>query len=79
MLVNVPLFSVCEAAGKKKTSVPIWSVRSSPLWISRPSFHQVADSMSVKSRTTNHSRFAMPSRCSRVFADPTAGFSPNRK
>jgi hypothetical protein len=79
VLVKEPDFSVWEAAGKKNTSVPMSSVRSSPLSISGPSFHQVADAMSEKSRTTSHSRLAMPSRCRRVFAEPTAGFSPIRK
>jgi hypothetical protein len=79
VLVKLPFFSVCAAAGKKNTSVPMSSVRSSPVSISGPSFHQVADSMSEKSRTTSQSRLAMPSRCILLFADPTAGFSPSRK
>ncbi len=36
-------------------------------------------SISEKSRTTSQSSFAMPSRCMRVLAEPTAGFCPNRK
>ena len=79
MLVKLPSFSVCAAAGRKNTSVPMSSVRSSPVSISGPSFHQVALSMSEKSRTTSQSSFAMPSRCILAFAEPTAGFSPNRK
>ena len=79
MLVNVPSFSMCAAAGKKNTSVPIASVESSPDSISGPSFHQVALSISVKSRTTSQSRFAMPSRCIFALAEPTAGFSPTTK
>ena len=42
-------------------------------------FDQVADSMREKSRTTSHSRLAMPRRWRRVLAEPTAGFSPSRK
>ena len=79
MLVKLPSFSVCAAAGRKNTSVPMSCVRSSPVSISGPSFHQVALSISEKSRTTSQSRFAMPSRCIFAFAEPTAGFSPNRK
>ena len=79
VLVKLPDFSVCAAAGKKKTSVPISSVRSSPVWISGPSFHQVALSIITMSRTTSQSRFAMPSRCILALAEPTAGFCPNRK
>jgi hypothetical protein len=79
VLVKLPSFSVCAAAGRKNTSVPMSSVRSSSVSISGPSFHQVADSISEKSRTTSQSRFARPSRCSLAFAEPTAGFSPMRK
>ncbi len=79
VLVNEPDFSVWAAAGRKKTSVPMSRVRSSPVSISGPSRHHVADSMREKSRTTSQSRAAMPSRCIRVLADPTAGFSPIRK
>ena len=79
VLVKLPDFSVCEAAGKKNTSVPMSSVRSSPVSISGPSFHQVALSISWKSRTTSQSRLAMPSRCILAFAEPTAGFSPTRR
>ena len=79
MLVKLPFFSVCAAAGRKNTSVPMSSVRISPVSISGPSFHQVALSISEKSRTTSQSRLAMPSRCIRALAEPTAGFSPNRK
>ncbi len=79
VLVKLPSFSVCAAAGRKNTSVRMSSVRSSPVSISGPSFHQVADSISEKSRTTSQSRFAMPSRISLELALPTAGFSPYRK
>ena len=79
MFVNVPSFSMWAAAGKKNTSVSSSSVRISPDSISGPSFHQVADSISEKSRTTSHFSFDIPSRCIREFADPTAGFCPNRK
>ena len=60
VLVKVPAFSVCAAAGKKNTSVPMSSVRSSPVSISGPSFHQVADSMREKSRTTSQSSVGQP-------------------
>jgi hypothetical protein len=54
-------------------------VRSSPVSISGPSFHQVALSIITISRTTSQSRFAMPIRCILALAEPTAGFWPNRK
>ena len=79
VLVKLPLFSVCAAAGRKNTSVPMSSVRSSPVSISGPSFHQVALSISEKSRTTSQSSLAMASRCIRPLDEPTAGFSPSRK
>jgi hypothetical protein len=78
-LVKLPSFSVCAAAGRKNTSVPMSSVRSSPVSISGPSAQKVADSMREKSRTTNQSRFDSPNRCSLALAEPTAGFSPTRK
>src|SRR5699024_8910391 len=70
-LGKCPGFSVWLAAGMKKTSVPISSVLSSPVSISGPSFHHVGDSMSWKSRTTNHLRLAIPIRCIRPLAEPT--------
>ena len=79
MLVKLPAFSVCAAAGRKKISVPISSGRISPDSISGPSFHQVALSIITMSRTTSQSSFAMPSRCILALAEPTAGFWPNRK
>ncbi len=79
MLVKLPAFSVCAAAGRKKTSVPISSGRISPVSTSGPSFHQVALSIITMSRTTSQSSFAMPSRCILALAEPTAGFWPNRK
>jgi hypothetical protein len=63
----------------KKTSVPIRSVRSSPVAISGLLFQKAALSITVRSRTTSQSSFAMASRCSRAPADPTAGFCPHRK
>ena len=60
VLVKLPVFSVCADAGKKNTSVLMSSVRISPVSISGPSFHHVALSMREKSRTTSHSRLAMP-------------------
>ena len=79
MLVNEPLFSVCAAAGIRKTSVGISVVRSSPVSISGASYQNEALSISWKSRTTSHSSCAIASLCSRAFAEPTAGFSPSRK
>jgi hypothetical protein len=75
-LVNVPSFSTCEAAGRKNTSVPMSSVRISPLSISGEDAQNVAVSTQDRSRTTSHSSFASALRCSRAFAPPTAGFSP---
>ena len=77
--VNVPAFSTCEAAGKKNTSVPIVSGLRSPDSISGESCQKVADSISRRSRTTSHLRWARPSRCSRPCAEATAGFCPSRK
>jgi hypothetical protein len=79
VFVKVPSFSVCAAAGRKKTSVAISSLRISPVSISGPSFHHVALSISEKSRTTSQSSLDIPSRCMLVLAEPTAGFWPNRK
>jgi hypothetical protein len=77
--VKVPDFSTCVAAGRKNTSVSMSSVRSSPEAISGPSFHQVADSMRLRSRTTSHLRWDMAIRCIRPLEEPTAGFWPSRK
>jgi hypothetical protein len=79
VLVNAPSFSVWLAAGRKKTSVPTSSGVSSPVSTSGPSFQNVADSTSEKSRTTSHLRSAIASRCSFALAEPTAGFSPITK
>ena len=77
--VNVPLFSVWAAAGRKKTSVAM-SLRAHLAGLDLgPSFHHVADSISEKSRTTSQSSLDMPNRCMRLLAEPTAGFWPNRK
>ena len=78
MLVNEPSFSVCEAAGRKKTSVGISSVFSSPDSISGESCQKAADSISTRSRTTSQSSFASASRWAFAFVLPTAGFSPTR-
>ena len=76
---TVRRFVLPEFLAAPKNSVAMSSVRSSSVSISGPSCHQVALSMSEKSRMTNQSRLAMPSRCILAFADPTAGFSPTRK
>ena len=77
MFVKDPSFSTWVAAGRKKTSVGICSVTSSPVSISGPSYQNAALSISVKSRTTSQSSFAIASRWSREFELPTAGFSPS--
>ena len=79
MFVNEPSFSVWADAGRKKTSVAISFVRSSPVSISGLSYHHDAVSISIRSRTTIQSSFAKPSRCALPFALPTAGFSPATK
>jgi hypothetical protein len=76
VFVNDPSFSVCAAAGRKKTSVAISSVFSSPDSISGLSYQNEADSISTRSRTTSQSSFANARRCAFPFAFPTAGFSP---
>jgi hypothetical protein len=75
-LVKAPFFSVCAAAGMKKTSVPTSSGTSSPDSTSGESCQKVAVSIIEKSRTTSQSSLAMASRCSLLLADPTAGFWP---
>jgi hypothetical protein len=77
-VVNEPSFSTCEAAGRKKISVGISSVRSSPDSISGESYQKAADSISTRSRTTSQSSLAVASRCARELAEPTDGFSPRR-
>ena len=79
MFVKQPSFSVCAAAGRKNTSVPMSSGRVSPASISGLSYQNAADSISCVSRTTSQSRLASASRWMRAFALPTAGFSPTRK
>ena len=76
MFVNEPSFSACDAAGRKKTSVGISRVTSSPDSISGLSYQKDADSISTRSRTTSQSSCARPSRWALPFALPTAGFSP---
>ena len=77
--MNEPFFSVCAAAGRKNTSVLMSCVRISPVSISGPFCQNVALSIMTRSRTTSQSRLARPNRCIRPLAEPTAGFSPNRK
>ncbi len=79
MFVKQPSFSVWAAAGRKKTSVAMSSVRVSPDSISGLSYQNAADSISFVSRTTSQSRLASAWRCTRALALPTAGFSPTRK
>ncbi len=70
MLVNVPSFSVLEAAGIKNTSVLIarGSGHSGPLC------QKTAVSISNQSRTTSQSSCFSASRLSRPFGRPAAGF-----
>jgi len=79
VFVNDPSFSVCVAAGRKKTSVPTSRVASSPVSISGPSFQNVADSIICRSRTTSQRSSAIARRCSLELPDPTPGFSPMTK
>ena len=79
MLVKLPSFSVCAAAGMKNTSVPMSSVRTSPESISGESCQKAAVSISWKSRTTSQSSFDSAIRWSFVLADPTVGFWPTAK
>ena len=79
MLVKDPSFSVWAAAGSRKTSVLMSVVLSSPDSISGEAYQKAALSISTRSRTTSQSRPASAIRCSLELADPTAGFSPNRK
>ena len=78
VFVKVPSFSMCEAAGMRKTSVRMSSVRSSPLRTSGPSRQNVALSISARSRTTSQRRFASARRWSPACWEPTAGFCPMR-
>ena len=79
VFVKVPSFSVCAAAGMKNTSVPMSSVRSSPVSISGRvvperrglDLVEVAHDEPVERRER--------ARCSLPFAEPTAGFSPITK
>ena len=79
MLVKVPSFSVCAAAGRKNTSVPISSGTSSPVSTSCESRQKVAVSIMFVSRTTSQSSFDIARRWSLPLAEPTAGFSPTTK
>ena len=76
MFVKVPAFSTWEAAGIRKTSVPMSSVRSSPDLTSGASFQNDADSISARSRTTSHFSEASARRCRPACWEPTAGFWP---
>jgi hypothetical protein len=79
VFVKHPSFSMCAAAGRKKTSVLMSSGRVSPASISGLSYQNYADSISFVSRTTSQSRLASAARWIFAFALPTAGFSPTRK
>ena len=76
MLVKVPSFSVCAAAGRKNTSVPMSCGRTSPASTSGLSYQNEAVSISDRSRTTSHSRLRSAFRTSVELADPTTGFWP---
>ena len=79
MLVKLPSFSVYAAAGMKKTSVPMSSLRTSPDSISGESCQKAAVSVSLKSRSTSQSSFDSAMHCSLAFAEPTVGFWPTAK
>ncbi len=72
--MNVPSFSTCDAAGKKKTSVRQVAGSISPVATSGASFQNVAASIITRSRTTSQSSWAIASRARRPLAMPTAGF-----
>ena len=81
VLVNVPSFSAVPAAGKRNTSVAIFSdtVRRA-LHFRRIAYQNEAVSVSTMSRTTSHFSFDE----SIAFADahseaPTAGILPHHK
>ncbi len=76
MLVNVPSFSVCAAAGRKKTSVPMSRARVSPVSCSGLSAQKDAVSTSTRSRTTSQSRLRRALRTTAELAEPTTGFWP---
>ena len=76
VLVKWPSFSMCAAAGMRKTSVWISSVTSSPDLTSGESSQKRADSTSARSRTTSHLSPASARRCSPECWEPTAGFWP---
>src|SRR6266511_6496040 len=79
VFVNDPSFSVCAAAGKKKTSVAMSSGRTSPRRISGASFQNSAVSFGVKSRITSHCSSRRSSRYNAPCTDPTLGFCPSTK
>ena len=78
VLVKQPSFSVCAAAGRKNTSVPMSCARASPDSCSGDSRQNSADSIICMSRTTSQSSLASARRISRELADPTAGFCPTQ-
>ena len=79
VFVNVPAFSTCVAAGSRNTSVPMSSVRRSPVSISGLSRQNEAVSTSTRSRTTSHFRPASALRFRRPLTAPTVGFWPMTK
>jgi hypothetical protein len=79
VFVNVPSFSVCVAAGKKKTSVAMSSGRTSPRSISGAVRQKSAVSVTAKSRTTSQRAARSAFRCSAPCIEPTVGFSPITK
>jgi hypothetical protein len=79
VLVNVPSFSTCDAAGRKNTSVAMSCARASPVSCSGLSRQNVAVSTSCRSRTTSHSRLRSALRTSGAFAEPTTGFWPTQR
>ncbi len=79
VFVKVPSFSMWVAAGMRKTSVWMSSVRTSPDLTSGLSYQNDDVSMSRRSRTTSHFMFRSARRMSPPFCEPTAGFCPMTK
>ena len=76
VLVKVPSFSMCVAAGIRKTSVAMSSGRTSPEATSGESFQNEAVSISARSRTTSHFMWRSARRMRPPFCEPIAGFWP---
>ena len=76
VLVTVPAFSGPMAEGRKNTSVPTSSGRSSPRCTRRPFCQNSAVSVMAKSRTTIQSSFDSARSTRSELTLPTTGFWP---